>query len=305
MKKTFFFIDDVIWLMRDLTRKRPISAFDNPFLSVLKEAHERFGMKVQLNLFYSTDPSYGDDKFTLAEMTDAYKSEFEAASDWLRFGLHAYSEFPDFPYVNGNYDEVSRALGSIKREILRFAGEASFAKGMVTHWLPISREGCIAARELGIKIISATYGDRIEYKDGLLSEADAKRLFTNKKPESGIFMRKNREGEYLYSLCSHNHICEEARALTDGTLTSVFDEQTGLYFKRFCSGHVLNLLKKDEIEPLFEPYMEKEFLCFANHEQYFHPDYSAYQPDYAEKVLAATEYVAKCGYEYFFIEELV
>ena len=51
--------------------------------------------------------------------------------------------------------------------------------------------------------------------------------------------------------------------------------------------------------------MEKEFFCFANHEQYFYPDYFAYQPDDAEKVLAATEYVTKRGYEYFFIEELI
>jgi len=303
-KRTFFFIDDIIWLFRDLTKHRPRSAFDNPFLSILKEAHEKHGAKVQLNVFLETDDYYGGEKFRLSDMTDAYIDEFRAASDWLRFGLHARSEFPDFPYVNADLAEMRDVLGSIKREILRFAGEESFARGMVTHWLPMSREGGIAAKELGIKIISATYGDRIEYRDGLLSEADTKRLFTNKKPESGIFLRKNREGDYLYSLCSHNHLCEEIRQLTDGTLNAVFDGMTELYFKRFCSGHVLNLLKKDEIIPLFEPYMEKEFFCFANHEQYFYSDYKAYQPDYAEKVLLATEYVAKMGYEYFFIEEL-
>ena len=51
--------------------------------------------------------------------------------------------------------------------------------------------------------------------------------------------------------------------------------------------------------------MDKEFFCFANHEQYFYSDYRSYQPDYAEKVLLATDYVAKMGYKYFFIEELV
>ena len=32
-----FFIDDVIWVMRDLTRQRPKSLFDNPFMKPLKE----------------------------------------------------------------------------------------------------------------------------------------------------------------------------------------------------------------------------------------------------------------------------
>ena len=72
-----FVIDDVIWLFRDLTRKKPTSIFDNFFLKILKEAHEKYGLKVQLNLFYRTDFFYGDDEFTLAEMTDAYKKEWE------------------------------------------------------------------------------------------------------------------------------------------------------------------------------------------------------------------------------------
>ena len=50
-KKTYFYIDDVVWLFRDLTRQKPKSVFDNPFMKVLKEMHEKYGLKVQLNLF--------------------------------------------------------------------------------------------------------------------------------------------------------------------------------------------------------------------------------------------------------------
>lgn len=42
-KKAAMYIDDVIWVFRDLARQRPKSMFDNPLLSVLKEAHERYG----------------------------------------------------------------------------------------------------------------------------------------------------------------------------------------------------------------------------------------------------------------------
>ena len=77
-KKAYFFIDDTIWVMRDLTRLRPASMFDNDFLKALKKAHDDTGLTVQLNLFYRTDFFYGSDEFTLADMTDAYKAEFEA-----------------------------------------------------------------------------------------------------------------------------------------------------------------------------------------------------------------------------------
>ena len=57
-KFTTFVIDDVIWLFRDLTREKPAKLFDNPFLNMLKEAHDTYGLKIQLNIFYKTD-NYG------------------------------------------------------------------------------------------------------------------------------------------------------------------------------------------------------------------------------------------------------
>ena len=50
-KKAFFFIDDVIWCFRDIAKNRPESIFDQPFLKLLKKAHDEYGTKVQLNLF--------------------------------------------------------------------------------------------------------------------------------------------------------------------------------------------------------------------------------------------------------------
>ena len=62
------------------------------FLKLMKEAHDRYGMKVQLNCFYRLDFFYGTDEFTLGDVTDAYKAEFEAASDWLKLLLSESSE---------------------------------------------------------------------------------------------------------------------------------------------------------------------------------------------------------------------
>ena len=60
-KKAYFFIDDTIWAFRDIARQKPASIFDQPFLALMKEAHDKYGMKVQLNLFYKTDFFYGHD----------------------------------------------------------------------------------------------------------------------------------------------------------------------------------------------------------------------------------------------------
>ena len=45
-KKVYFYIDDVIWLFRDLARQRPKSIYDNSFMKMLKEAHDKYGLKV-------------------------------------------------------------------------------------------------------------------------------------------------------------------------------------------------------------------------------------------------------------------
>ena len=90
-----FFIDDAIWFLRDLARTRPASLFDVPFLKQLKESHDRFGLKLQINLFYRTDFFYGMDEFSLKEVPDTYKAEFQANKDWLKLGFHSLQEFPD------------------------------------------------------------------------------------------------------------------------------------------------------------------------------------------------------------------
>ena len=80
-RKAAFFIDDVIFILRDLTRQRPKSMFDHPFLGHLKECHDRYGLKMQLNLFYRTDFAHGLDEFSLADMTDAYREEWQSSRD--------------------------------------------------------------------------------------------------------------------------------------------------------------------------------------------------------------------------------
>ena len=71
-KRAAFYIDDVIWLFRELAATAPKSCWDHRFLGHLKEAHEKYGLKVQLNVFFRDDFYYGarTAEFSLREMPE-------------------------------------------------------------------------------------------------------------------------------------------------------------------------------------------------------------------------------------------
>ena len=305
-KKAYFFIDDVIWVFRDLTRKRPKSLFDNPFMSVLKTAHERYGMKVQLNTFMRTDFFYGADEFCLSEMTDAYKKEWEESADWLKLGFHSKQEFPDYPWINSDYDDVKIIFEQIKGEIERFAGKKTFALGAIAHWIPVSLDGVRALHDGGIKILGASYGKRTPYNGNpdSLPYGHAARLLQNRKPETELYTRVSLDEAIADSLCGYNHL-PDSEMKNRHTLTAYLDKETGMYFKDYETGPILNHSKKNELYEEFKPSLDYEFIGYLTHEQYFYRDYFAYQPDYAEKIYLAAELLTKNGFEYIFIEELV
>lgn len=308
-KKVYFYIDDVIWCLRDITRQTPKSIYDNEFFKGLKEAHDKYGFKVQLNIFNRQDFFYGGDEFCLNDVTDRYKAEFTEASDWLKFGFHAKQEFPDYPYINADYKDVKSDIDYVKREIKRFACEESFAHGCTTHWLPISKDGCRALRDGGITILNSSYGDTAEYEGdpNVLPYGHAGRLLQNRKPETKLFTRQTRDVAIAHSLCGYNHLTNEEGMLCFGNFKTIYNEELGLHLKRFGVGLCLNHCTSDIVKEIAEGLVEKdyEYIGYAVHEQYFYPDYYAYQPDYMEKLHLAAKIFSEAGYEHFFVEELV
>lgn len=140
-----FFIEDNIWFLRDLNRDRPASIFDHPYTAMLKRLHERFGLKIQLDVFIETEG------FSLSDMTDKYRAEWQANSDWLCFGFHSRTEFPMSPYTNATYDEVYRDCNDTHREIERFAGKECLSLYTSVHCAEMSKEGMRAMVDCGIK----------------------------------------------------------------------------------------------------------------------------------------------------------
>ena len=307
-KNAALFIDDAIWFLRDLARQRPKSLFDSPFLKPIKEAHDKYGLKLQINLFYRTDFYYGMDEFTLAEVPDAYKAEWQANKDWLKLGFHSLQEFPDYPWVNIDYADVKKLFLMTKGEIDRFAGEGVFTTALVPHWCPMSKEGCMALKDLGIKIMECSVGPRYRY-DGdrsRLPYGHAMRIENNRKPETAFFWRDSRDTSILSSVCSYNHITAKQESDTKNSNRYVRDLDTGMAFKHlFNDAPVLNLVDVPTLKADIEKLLGKELLVFSNHEQYFFKEYFAYQSDYAEKILVMSEMMAKNGYGFIFIEDLV
>lgn len=306
MKKTYFYIDDVIWCLRDLTRQRPAHLFDNPFLKGLKEAHDKYGLRVQLNLFCRTDYFYGSDEFCLHEMTDAYKDEFAAASDWLRFSFHAKQEFPVFPHINADYEDIKSVLDYTKEQVARFASPANFSYVTMPHWFCMSKDGCRALHDGGIKLIGASCGqvqevtdDRDALPDGY-GKQNIGRLLYNRKPEAKFWVDTG-------FLASYNHLSGEAERATKGTLNTHYDPETGLHFKVFGCGLVLDEHPTQEACELARTRIAEghECIIYGTHEQYFYPYYIIYQPEYMERLHRVAEIFRNAGYTYFFPDELV
>jgi len=309
-KRAVFYIDDVIWLFRELARNPPKRLFDNPFLKVLKDAHDRYGMKVQLNCFYRTDFFYGTDEFTLAETPDRYKAEWQANKDWLRLGFHSLQEFPDYPFINADSADMKFVVGKIRDEVRRFAGEGVFTHGAVVHWGSCSKDACRALREMGFGIVLASCGPRVPYggDPSVLPYGHAMRLLQNRKPETCLYRRLSEDTAINSSIGGYNNLTEEQARRTFGVFDYIYDRDVGIGFKELEDYQPLaagiNLYALQDLPAELGKVIGKEFVIYSYHEQYFYRDYLAYQPDYAEKVMLCARMLQEAGYGYMFFEDL-
>ena len=303
------FVDDCIWFLRDVARMKPKSIFDTPYLGAFKKIHDATGLKVQFNLFYRTDYFYGMDEFSLADMPATYKAEFQANADWIKFGLHALQEFPDYPWINSDYDDVAKCLKMIRGEVARFAGDNMFARFLLPHWVPMSKDGVKALVDGGIKMMVASSGNRFEWNDdpSVLPYGHDFRLQNNRKPETSLYTRVSNNLAISSSLCGYNHVTSEQIASIAKYNKFLYDPDTGMRFCNTCTSplSVLNLQDLKEISKALEGVAGCEFVGYGNHEQYFFKDYFLHQPDYMEREMLVAKTLKERGYKFIFMEDLV
>ena len=309
-RRAAFYLDDVMFLFQDLVRESPKSCWDHFLLKTFREAHEKYGLKAQFNVFYRSDFYYGarGAEFTLRDVPAKWRDEFQAARDWFRFGFHSYAEFPDYPWINASYDDVRFTWEAITREVERFAGPGMFARAVTPHWGPMSKEGCVALRDCGAKAIWCSAGRRYAY-DGdrtLLPYGHGMRIENCRKPETAMYWRPGGGDDISVSACGYNHLLPEQVEITRGTYNWLHDRATGCNFMTFgCGAPCLNLYRLEDIPARMSQVLGSEFLIHATHEEYWFRHYFAYQGDSREKLLAAVKMVHDAGYEYSFIEDKI
>lgn len=131
VKRYCLVIDDFGASLRDVDANSPATLWDNDEFGWMKDMHDTYGTKFLLMLLYweGYDIHASSSSWSLASMTDAYKSDFQSASDWLKFGFHAYA----YRELMGDYDGNPSAFTNVssmidtywdlmRDEVVRFAG---------------------------------------------------------------------------------------------------------------------------------------------------------------------------------------
>ena len=152
MKTFCFTVDDNIRFFKEINSESFKSIFEHPYLGMYLRLHEKFGLKVQLNLFYETED------FNLSLFTDRYKSEWQDNADWLKLSFHSKLENVK-PYEFSDYKEVYDDCHKVHAQIERFAGSSSLGKTTTIHYCVATNDGIKALADNNLKGLLGLFGD--------------------------------------------------------------------------------------------------------------------------------------------------
>ncbi len=271
--------DDNILFLQDITANKDkyTSIFDNSYLAVYKKAHDLYGAKVHLNLFYESNEEtmacFGikRDRFDLSMMTDKFRDEFRANADWLKLAFHAYAEFPDSPYKHASAEKIREDCIKVCKEIVRFAGREVLNDSTTVHWGDPNHECVRALRSLGIRSLTGCF-------------------------------EHNSDGIPVVSYYATDELIDHV-----GERDFWYDTEEDMIFGRIDL--ILNLNTYDwvqgEIRKVAAHPTRSGFVSVMMHEQYFYPDYENHLPDFEERVLDTCKFLSEKGYVGAHISDVV
>lgn len=273
-----FSSDDNILFLWDINEHKDEyrSIFDNPYLAIYKKAHDLYGAKVHLNLFYELDErarerfSSPRPYFNLSMMTDKFKDEFIENSHWLKLAFHANAEFPDSPYDGAAPEAIVEDCIRTHREIIRFAGRESISNSTTVHWGSGTRDCIRALRSLGYTSFTGYF----EVKNG-------KRIVSYYQP---------------VEICEHLYKRD-----------FWYDTEEDIFFGRIdrvANIGTLESVMQDVREAATDPH-RGGFVSVMIHEQYFYSDYVRYLPDFEKRILEPCRYLYEQGYRGAHITEVL
>lgn len=152
--------DDVIQVFVDITmnQNKYASIFENNTLKFFKSLNEQYGVVISCYCYYTDDKD-----FLLSNATNKFKDEFEANSDWLKFGFHGYNN-------NSNYEKLEgeKALSDynlVISALLDIVGEKSIDRVPRLHMFKGNEAAInlLISADHGIKGLLSADDDRITY----------------------------------------------------------------------------------------------------------------------------------------------
>jgi len=179
MKTFCFTVDDNIRFLKELTENTYSSIFEHPYLAMYKRLHEKFHLKVQLNLFYRTE------NFDLSKMSADYYSEWKENADWLKLSFH--SDFENVkPYEFSGYEEVYQDCKKVNDQIIRFSSPSTLAKTTTIHYCLATEEGLNALADNKVLGLLGLFGDEEKPSTSYgLANNDATRIRNGETVKSG------------------------------------------------------------------------------------------------------------------------
>ena len=258
-----FSIDDNSFFLRDIAQKQYGSLFDCFYLAGIRNLHQKYGTKFVLNIYYTTE-----DGFELPQLSDRYKREWEANSDWLNLAFHAYANEPDRPYQYTSAEKLLADLDLVAEEIIRFAGQQTYSPPTVIHWGMIQPHAVAALTQRDVKVLS------------------------------GMFSRARGHYDVHYFLADDR--CEYLQRHD-----ALMDFDRGIVFSTVDI--ICNNTPVDRVVPTLAPLADDpntaEIMDLFTHEQYFWPFYQNHVPDHFDRLDAAIKWVTEKGYEPVFFHE--
>ena len=263
--------DDNIIFLQDITKNKDVytSIFDNPYLAIYKKAHDLYGAKVHLNLFYGFCPKpnlfFDTDReyFNLSMMTDKFKDEFRANSDWLKLAFHAKGEHPAKPYQKATAEKITEDCIQVCREIIRFAGPECINDTTTVHWGEANKECARALRALGFRSLTG-------------------------------YFEHTSKGEPLVAYYAPDDLIDHV-----GERDFWYDTDEDILFGRIDL--VLNTTTYEKIMSEMHKIIAHPhrggFVSIMIHEQYFYEDYCAHRPDFEKRILDPCKLLFENGYK--------
>jgi len=258
-----FSIDDNSFFLRDIAAQGYRSLFECFYLAGLKRLNARYGARFSVNIYFTTGPD-----FALPQFPDRYRGEWADNAHWLKLAFHAWANDPDRPYQHASTEKLIADLDRVAAEILRFAGEASYAPPTVIHWGMVQPQALPALASRGVRALS------------------------------GYFCR----APWGWDV---NYLLDDARSEYLSRHDALVDFPSGIVFSRVDI--VCNSVPLDRIVPTLAPLAQDpataEVMDLFTHEQYFWPFYRHYVPDHFERLEAAIAWVTEHGYAPVFLHE--